>query len=134
MRAHAIGPVLGLLGLAVAACNDLPSAVGGLQANRVAIVGGDCMAGTRLSVPVGRECEAEAMAFDANGSEVVSAFVWTTGDPAIATVGLKPGFDTTIAEVRGRAEGMTTLRVEVAGLPGVSDVDQLEVVPPNTEK
>lgn len=116
---------LALLILALGGCNNLPTAVPRLPAVRI-IVTRPCR-----TVAVGRECETEAMALDANGDEVVSAFAWTTGDPSIATVSPKPGFDTTIGEVRGVAVGNTTLEVHVGGQPDLSVVSELSVIPSN---
>lgn len=113
-RATALGLLLG------PACNDLPMAIERLRAERLAIIGGNCIVGSTLRVATGGTCELEAEARDANSQVVIENFSWSTGDPGIASVSPKPGFDTMIADVSGLRVGLTTLRVEIAGRPEVA--------------
>ncbi len=102
------------------ACNDLPTVLEPLRAERLAIIGGNCIVGLTLRVAIGGTCEIEAEARDANSQVVVENFSWSTRHPAIASVSPKPGFDTMIADVSGLRVGLTTLRVEISGRPEVA--------------
>lgn len=119
---------LGLLFL-LSACTDLPTVFGPLPAVRVEITAGNCGAASPR-VFEGENCELAATAFDDNGQEVRTGFAWSTGDPSIATVASKPGFDTTIAEVTGVDAGVTTIRVEVGADSDVFTTRDLTVLPP----
>lgn len=127
VRAIAL-PLLCLLGTS---CNDLPTAFEPLPPTRLAIIGGNCIQSTSLRVIEGRKCEIEAEARDANNQVVVVGFTWTTGDPTIATVSLKPGFDSVVAVVSGVTVGKTTVRVEVSGRPELSSERDLFVLNSN---
>ena len=120
----------GLLVLLLPACTDLPTVFDPLDAVRVEITAGDCGA-TAPRVIKARDCELEAQAFDDNSREVRAGFAWSTGDPSIATVAPKPGFDTTIAQITGVEIGETTIRVELASDPDVFAVRDLTVIPSN---
>lgn len=120
----------GLLVLLLPACNDLPTVFEPPDAVRVEITAGDCGSVAPRVIKT-RDCELEAQAFDDNSREVRAGFSWSTGDPSIATVALKPGFDTTIAQITGVEVGTTTIRVELAGTPDVFAVRDLTVIPPN---
>jgi hypothetical protein len=112
------------------ACNDLPTAFDPLPAVRVEITAGDC--GTASPrVAVGQDCELTAAGFDDNGREVRAGFTWSTGNPSIATVSPKPGFDTTVARITGVQVGETTIRVELGAEPDVFAVRDLIVILPN---
>jgi hypothetical protein len=120
----------GLLVLLLPACSDLPMVFDPLDAVRVEITAGSCGA-SAPRVIMDRECELEAKAFDDNSREVRAGFAWSTGNPSIATVSPKPGFDTTVAEITGVEVGETTIRVELAGSSDVFAVRDLTVIPPN---
>ncbi|HKY61035.1 MAG TPA: hypothetical protein VJP59_08495 [Gemmatimonadota bacterium] len=119
----------GLLGLVPPACNDLPTVFDPLPAVRVEITAGNCGAASPRVI-VGSDCELEAMAFDDNGQAVRAGFGWSTGDPSIATVAPKPGFDTTVAEITGVAAGRTTIRVRLSADPDVFTTRELSVITP----
>lgn len=123
---------LGLLVMLLPACSDLPSVFEPLPAVRVEITAGNCGAASPR-VAVGRDCELMAKAFDDNGQEVRTGFVWSTGDPSIATVAPKPGFDTTVARITGVEVGETTIRVELGTESDVFAVRDLIVILPNTK-
>jgi hypothetical protein len=93
----------------------------------VELTGGNCGTANPVVI-VGRDCELTATAVDDQGQEVRTGFAWTTGDPSIATVAPKPGFDTIIAEVTGVQIGKTTIRVEVGADPDVFVVRELTVI------
>jgi len=118
---------LGLLVLLLPACKDLPSVFDPLPPVRVEFTGGNCGAANPVVI-VGRDCELTATAVDDQGQEVRTGFAWTTGDPSIATVAPKPGFDTTVAEITGVQIGLTTIRVEVGAHPDVFVVHDLTVI------
>jgi hypothetical protein len=121
---------LGLLVLPLPACTDLPTVFDALPAVRVEITASNCGTVSTLVI-VGRDCELTATAFDDNSQEVRTGFAWTSGDPSIATVAPKPGFDTTVAEITGVEVGITTIRVEVGADPDVFAVRDLTVIPSN---
>lgn len=123
-------PILGLLVLVLPACTDLPTVFDPLPVIRVEITGGDCGSASPRVIE-GRDCELFAAGFDANGDEVRTAYDWSTGNTAIATVAPKPGFDSTVAVITGLQVGATTIRVEVAGDSDVFDVAGLNVIPSN---
>ena len=118
---------LGLLVLLLPACKDLPTVFDPLPPVRVEFTGGNCGAANPVVI-VGRDCELTATAVDDQGREVRTGFAWTTGDPSIATVAPKPGFDTTVAEITGVQIGLTTIRVEVGAHPDVFVVHDLTVI------
>ena len=118
---------LGLLVLLLPACRDLPTVFDPLPPVRVEFTGGNCGAANPVVI-VGRDCELTATAVDDQGQEVRTGFAWTTGDPSIATVAPKPGFDTTVAEITGVQIGLTTIRVEVGTHPDVFVVHDLTVI------
>lgn len=120
----------GLLVVLLPACRDLPAVFDPPDAVRVEITAGDCGAASPRVI-VGRDCELTATAFDDNGREVRTGFAWSTGDPSIATVAPKPGFDTTVAEITGVDVGSTTIRVELGADPGVFATRGLSVLPSN---
>lgn len=122
---------LGLFGLPLLACNDLPTYFEPLPAARLAITGGDCRSGRSLRVTQGRSCEVEATAWDDNSREVLVAFQWSTANPAVATVSPKPGFDTIVARVTGVTVDTTSLMVSVGGQPELMVVDTLIVIRSN---
>ena len=122
---------LGVLGLPLLACNDLPTYFEPLPAVRLAITGGDCRSGTSLRVIQGRSCEVEATAWDDNSREVQVAFQWSTANSAVATVSPKPGFDTIVARVTGVTVDTTSLIVSVGGQPELMVVDTLIVIRSN---
>lgn len=121
-----------LLALSLPACNDLPTAFDPLPAVRVEITAGDCGAASPRVI-MGRDCELIATGFDDNGQEVRAGFTWSTGNPSIATVAPKPGFDTTVAQITGVEVGETTIRVELGADPDVFAVRDLTVILPNTK-
>lgn len=121
---------LRLLVLLLPACSDLPTLFDPLPAVRVEITAGDCGAASPRVI-VGRDCELTAMAFDDNGQEVRVGFAWSTGDPTIATIAPKPGFDTTVAQITGVQVGTTTIRAEVAAHAEVFITRDLSVIPSN---
>ena len=123
----------GLLVLLLPACSDLPTEFDPLDAVRVEITAGDCGT-TAPRVIVDRDCELKAQAFDDNSREVRAGFSWSTGNPSIATVAPKPGFDTTVARITGVEIGTTTIRVELAAEPDVFAVRDLSVIPSNADK
>ncbi|MGH7543664.1 MAG: hypothetical protein ACREK7_06960 [Gemmatimonadota bacterium] len=123
---------LGLLVMLLPACSDLPTAFDPLPAVRVEITAGGCGAASPR-VAVGQDCELTAAAFDDNGQEVRTGFAWSTGDPSIARVAPKLGFDTTVARITGVEVGETTIRVELGADPDVFAVRGLMVIPPNTK-
>lgn len=129
--ARACLAALGIFGLPLLACNDLPTFFEPLPAVRLAITGGNCRSGTSLRVIQGRSCEVEATAWDDNSREVLVAFQWSTANPAVATVSPKPGFDTIVAQVTGVSVDTTSLTVSVGGQPELMVVDTLSVVPSN---
>lgn len=122
---------LGLFGLPLLACNDLPTFFEPLPAVRLAITGGDCRSGRSLRVIQGRSCEVEATAWDDNSREVLVAFQWSTANPTVATVSPKPGFDTIVARVTGVTVDTTSLTVSVGGQPELMVVDTLIVIASN---
>lgn len=130
-RSHARAIAFPLLGLLGPACNDLPSAFEPFPPTSIQFTLGSCMTGSSLRVIEGRRCQIEAEARDANNRVVVAGFSWSTGDPAIATVSPKPGFDTMIAEVSGVTVGITTLRVEISGQPELAAERSLTVLDSN---
>lgn len=122
---------LGLSGLATLSCQDLPTNFEPLPAVRLDITGGDCRSGLSLRVIHSRDCEVEATAWDANNQEVFVGFIWSTVNPAVATVIPKSGFDTMVAEITGVSVDTTSLIIEVGGQPDLVVIRKVFVIPSN---